>query len=128
MLAREVTALVHGAAALAAAEEATAIVFGGHRRAVQKAPSSRWSTRSPPPGFHRARPSTPAWPSSTSWSPPAWSASKGEARRLLGQGGATVGGVRPEASAEIDSADLRFGRFLLLLRKGKRQVHLVVAE
>jgi tyrosyl-tRNA synthetase len=54
-------------------------------------------------------------------------ASKGEARRLLGQSGATVGAARPDAAATVGTDDLRFGRFLLV-RKGKRQVHLVVAE
>jgi tyrosyl-tRNA synthetase len=54
-------------------------------------------------------------------------ASKGESRRLLGQGGVTVGGARPDPAGSVQSADLRFGRFLLV-RKGKRQVHLVVAE
>jgi hypothetical protein len=38
-----------------------------------------------------------------------------------------VGGVRPDASTVISAGDLRFSRFLLL-RKGKRQVQLVVAE
>ena len=125
VLAREVTALVHGAAALAAAEEATAIVFGvtdepsqgAFESLVDEIPTTRLSRADFAAGMAIVDLLAAAGVST----------SKGEARRLLGQGGATVGGVRPEASAVIGSGDLRFGRFLLL-RKGKRQVHLVVAE
>ncbi|MEO8695192.1 MAG: tyrosine--tRNA ligase [Acidimicrobiales bacterium] len=125
VLAREVTGLVHGADAVAAAEEATAIVFGGSDEPSEAAleslidgiPTVRLTLDSFAAGVPVADLLVAA----------GVVASKGEARRLLGQGGATVGGQRPDAGGTIDSAALRFGRFLLV-RKGKRQVHLVVAE
>jgi tyrosyl-tRNA synthetase len=125
VLAREVTGLVHGAEAVAAAEEATAIVFGGADEPSEAAleslidgiPTARLTRES----FAAGVPVVDLLVAT------GVVASKGEARRLLGQGGATVGGARPDAAGTIDSAALRFGRFLLV-RKGKRQVHLVVAE
>ena len=125
VLAREVTGLVHGAATLAAAEEATAIVFGATDEPSQAALETLVDEI---PTFRLARGRFDAGVAIVDLLAEAGvAASKGEARRLLGQGGATVGGVRPDASTVISAGDLRFGRFLLL-RKGKRQVQLVVAE
>ncbi|MBA2634538.1 MAG: tyrosine--tRNA ligase, partial [Chloroflexi bacterium] len=54
------------------------------------------------------------------------SQSRGQARRVLGEGGAYVNNVRvADPSAVPDRADLLAGRWLLL-RRGKR--HLAVAE
>ncbi|TML15889.1 MAG: tyrosine--tRNA ligase [Actinobacteria bacterium] len=125
VLAREVTGLVHGAAELAAAEEATAIVFGATDEPSQAALETLVDEI---PTFRLARGRFDAGVAIVDLLAEAGvAASKGEARRLLGQGGATVGGVRPDASTVISAGDLRFGRFLLL-RKGKRQAQLVVAE
>ncbi|HUP75388.1 MAG TPA: tyrosine--tRNA ligase [Acidimicrobiales bacterium] len=125
VLAREVTELVHGGAAVAAAEEATAIVFGGTDEPSEAALESLIdeipTVRLTHGAFEAGVPVVDLLVEAAVVS------SKGEARRLLGQGGATVGGVRPDGSATIGIGDLRFGRFLLV-RKGKRQVHLVVAE
>jgi tyrosyl-tRNA synthetase len=125
VLAREVTGLVHGAAALAAAEEATSIVFGSTdepseaalESLVDEIPTTRLTRATLAEGLAVVDLLVEA----------SVATSKGEARRLLGQGGATVGGTRPDAAGVIGAGDLRFGRFLLV-RKGKRQVHLVVAE
>jgi tyrosyl-tRNA synthetase len=125
VLAREVTRIVHGTDAVAAAEEATAIVFGATEEPSESAlcslvdeiPTTRLARGSFDRGFAVVDLLVEA----------GVAASKGEARRLLGQGGATVGGLRPAASASIGLEALRYGQFLLV-RKGKRQVHLVVAE
>ena len=53
-------------------------------------------------------------------------ASKGEARRLLKQGGVSVNRGK-RTSAELDSSTLIGGRFLLL-QKGKKQRNLVIVE
>ena len=125
VLAREVTALVHGAAAVSAAEEATAIVFGGSDEPSQPALESLIDEI---PTVHLTRGAFETGiPVVDLLVEAGIASSKGDARRLLGQGGATVGGVRPDGSATIGLGELRFDRFLLV-RKGKRQVHLVVAE
>ena len=124
-LARAVTTLVHGAAAVAAAEEATAIVFGATddpsesalESLVDEIPTTRLTRAAFAGGLAVVDLLVDAGVAT----------SKGEARRLLGQSGATVGASRPDAAATVGTDDLRFGRFLLV-RKGKRQVHLVVAE
>ena len=125
VLAREITALVHGDAALAAAEEATSIVFGGTDEPSEPALESLIdeipTVRLTRAAFEAGVPVVDLLVEA------GVVASKGEARRLLGQGGATVGAARPDVAGTIGAADLRFGRFLLV-RKGKRQVHLVVAE
>jgi tyrosyl-tRNA synthetase len=125
VLAREVTELVHGAAAVAAAEEATAIVFGGSDEPSQAALESLIdeipTVRLARAAFESGVPVVDLLVEA------GIASSKGDARRLVGQGGASVGGVRPDGSATIGLGELRFDRFLLV-RKGKRQVHLVVAE
>jgi len=125
VLAREVTGLVHGADAVAAAEEATAIVFGGSDEPSEAALESLID------GIPTVRLTRAAFeagiPVVDLLVEAGVATSKGEARRLLGQGGATIGAARPDVAATIDAGDLRFGKFLLV-RKGKRQVHLVVAE
>jgi tyrosyl-tRNA synthetase len=124
-LAREVTGIVHGPAAVAAAEEATAIVFGASddpteaalHSLVDEIPTTRVARRSFDDGVAVVDLLVDV----------GVAASKGEARRLLTQGGASIGGARPDVAALVGADALRFGRFLLV-RKGKRQVHLVVAE
>ena len=124
-LARAVTALVHGAAAVAAAEEATAIVFGASDEPSESALESLVdeipTTRLARSAFAGGLPVVDVLIDA------GIASSKGEARRLLTQAGATVGGARPDPAASVGLDELRFGRFLLV-RKGKRQVHLVVAE
>ena len=125
ILAREITALVHGDDALAAAEEATAIVFGGTDEPSEAALESLIdeipTTRLTRAAFDAGVPVVDLLVEA------GVATSKGEARRLLGQGGATIGAARPDGAATIGATDLRFGTYLLV-RKGKRQVHLVVAE
>ncbi len=55
-------------------------------------------------------------------------ASKGEARRTLTQGGAYVNNRRvDDPEVALDPADLLHGRYLVL-RRGRRQYHLVTVE
>jgi tyrosyl-tRNA synthetase len=53
-------------------------------------------------------------------------ASLGEARRFVAQGGVYVNNVRVEVGAKVDDSQLLHGRYVLL-RRGRRQLHLVVA-
>lgn len=119
-LARAVTDIVHGAAAREAAEQATAVVFGGEPTAaalnslIDEVPTTRLGageSLTVTDLLLRAQ----------------ICASKGEARRLLDQGGATVNGVKLPGDHVLTLADLVFERFHLL-RKGKRSVFLVVVE
>ena len=52
--------------------------------------------------------------------------SLGEARRFIEQGGVYVNNVRVDVGASVTSAQLLHGRYVIL-RRGRRQMHLVVA-
>ncbi len=52
--------------------------------------------------------------------------SLGEARRFVEQGGVYVNNVRVEVGAKVDDSKLLHGRYVIL-RRGRRQMHLVVA-
>jgi tyrosyl-tRNA synthetase len=52
--------------------------------------------------------------------------SLGEARRFVEQGGVYVNNVRLEVGARVDDSQLLHGRYVIL-RRGRRQMHLVVA-
>jgi len=52
--------------------------------------------------------------------------SLGEARRFVEQGGVYVNNVRVEVGSKVDDAQLLHGRYVIL-RRGRRQMHLVVA-
>jgi len=49
----------------------------------------------------------------------------GEARRYVEQGGVYVNNVRVEVGARVDATQLLHGRYVIL-RRGRRQMHLVV--
>ncbi len=51
--------------------------------------------------------------------------SLGEARRFIEQGGVYVNNVRVESGAKVDATQLLHGRYVIL-RRGRRQLHLVV--
>jgi tyrosyl-tRNA synthetase len=50
----------------------------------------------------------------------------GEARRFIEQGGVYVNNVRVEVGATVNADQLLHGRYVIL-RRGRRQMHLVVA-
>ena len=124
-LAEEVTRLVHGDHATAAAGEATDIVFGQSSgtpsaAALEALVDAVPTTRVGGPGF--------ASPVSAIDLLAACGAatSKSDARRTIEQNGYTVNGNRlAGVDAVIARADLVHGRFLLV-RRGKRQVYLVI--
>jgi tyrosyl-tRNA synthetase len=116
-LAREITTIVHGAAAAAAAEEASAILFGGSPAGASAQALSFLATEVPTSPFVpgedlvRALAATPL------------ASSLSDARRTIAQGAASVNGEVVREDRPLTPADLLYDRWLLL-RRGKRTYHL----
>jgi tyrosyl-tRNA synthetase len=125
-LAREVVTMVHGEEAARKSERASAALFGESiaeldeltlLEVVADAPSSTWSREALMAGVdpvdllvesHLAK-------------------SKAEARRFLEQGGVYLNNVRLDAETRVGIGDALHGRYLVM-RRGPRQLHLVVAS
>ncbi|MFX3658169.1 MAG: tyrosine--tRNA ligase [bacterium] len=122
-LARAVTAMVHGDAALASAERITEALFGGDLgalseddlRQLEQDGVDRTTVPRQPLGLLAALADS------------GMARSRGEARRLVQSGGVYVNG-HPQADPEreLDWEDALFGKFYLL-RRGKKQWHLLSA-
>jgi tyrosyl-tRNA synthetase len=126
LLAREITALVHGAAGLAVAEEATEVVFGrGEARPSAEALASLVDAI--PTGRLPAARLAAGVALVDVLAETGISSSKGDARRTVSQGGVTVNGRRAAVDDAVTSADLWYDRYLVV-RRGKKNVHLVVAS
>lgn len=119
-LAREMTALVHGADAVAAATRASEILFGGPLEGVSETTFGDVVGEVPTTAIERGRLSGPGLAVADALVGAELSASKGQARRDIEAGGVYLNNVRvSEVSRAISTADLLFGKFVLL-RKGKR--------
>jgi tyrosyl-tRNA synthetase len=119
-LGREVTTLVHGAEAAAAAQEASAILFGGSPAGASVQALEFLSTEVPTSPFAAGvtlAAALAATPLASSLS---------DARRTISQGAASVNGTAVPKDRPLTEADLLYGRWLLL-RKGKRNYHLLDA-
>lgn len=126
LLAREITGLVHGAEGLAVAEEATEVVFG--RGAQDPSAEALASLVDAIPTGRVARARLDAGlPIVDLLVDTGVCSSKSEARRTLEQGGVTLNGRRAALDDEVTGGDLRHDRFLLV-RRGKKHVHLVVVD
>jgi len=121
-LARELTTLVHGADAAVAAEAAGALLFGGDPTLATRSALETLAGEIPTSAV-----------ASTELDPVALlvrtglAGSNGDARRTIAGGGVSVNGERLGVDSEISPARLLHGRYLLL-RKGKANYHLVVAD
>jgi tyrosyl-tRNA synthetase len=118
-LAREVTTIVHGAEATAAAEEASAILFGGTPAGASAQALEFLATEVPTTPFEpgdlvHILASTPL------------ASSLSDARRTISQGAVYVNGTQQPEDRPLTEADLLHGRWLVL-RKGKRTYHLLDA-
>jgi tyrosyl-tRNA synthetase len=119
-LARELTTIVHGEEATAAAQEASAILFGGTPAGASPQALQFLSTEVPTSSFEpgdlvHVLAGTPL------------ASSVSDARRTISQGAARVNGEQvSDAERALTEADLLHGRWLLL-RKGKRNYHLLDA-
>jgi tyrosyl-tRNA synthetase len=124
-LANEVVAMVHGDDAAKKAERAGEALFSESiadldeatlLEVVAEAPSSNWSREELASGVD------PVDLLVTS----GLASSKAEARRYLEQGGVYLNNVRLDATSRVVLADALHGRYLVV-RRGRRQLHLVVA-
>ncbi len=123
-LAKELTTLVHGEEATAAAEAASAVVFGGTDAASIGADVLEVLVGELPGAtLDHALLSEPD-NVATVMAAGGVTASKGEAVRLVGQRGLSVNDRKLEPGATIAASDLLHDRHLLV-RRGKRHVHLL---
>src|ERR1700734_2932491 len=119
-LAQEITRLVHGPEATEAAEEASAILFGGSPAGASAQALEFLASEVPTSPFV----SGITLAAALSATPLASSLS--DARRTIDQGAASVNGAVVPADRPLTEADLIYDRWLLL-RKGKRNYHLLDA-
>jgi len=119
-LARETTTLVHGAEATAAAEEASAILFGGSPAGASAQALEFLATEVPTSPF------TAGVTLAAALGATPLASSLSDARRTIGQRAASVNGEVVPEDRPLTEADLLYGRWLVL-RKGKRNYHLLDA-
>lgn len=119
-LARELTTLVHGAQACADAQHASEIMFGGQLQGVSEELFRDVVGELPTQALSADRLSGAGTALTDLVVASGLCPSKGQARKDIEAGGVYVNNQRvAEAAKLITSADLLFGRYLLL-RKGKR--------
>jgi tyrosyl-tRNA synthetase len=120
VLAREVTTLVHGAQALADAQRASEILFGGSLDGVDERVFEDVVGEVPTQELPRGALEGAGLPLVDAVVAAGLAPSKGQARRDLEGGGVYVNNVKQgDAARALTLADALFGRYLLL-RKGKR--------
>ena len=119
-LAREITTIVHGPEATAAAEEASAILFGGSPAGASAQALEFLATEVPTSPF------TAGVTLAATLAATPLASSLSDARRTIAQGAASVNGEVVTEDRPLVEADLLYNRWLLL-RKGKRNYHLLDA-
>jgi tyrosyl-tRNA synthetase len=119
-LAREITTIVHGPEATAAAEEASAILFGGSPAGASAQALEFLATEVPTSPF------TAGVTLAAALSATPLASSLSDARRTISQGAASINGSVATEDRPLVEADLLYDRWLLL-RKGKRNYHLLDA-
>jgi tyrosyl-tRNA synthetase len=119
-LAREITTLVHGPEATAAAEEASAILFGGSPAGASAQALEFLATEVPTSPFN------PGVTLAATLAETPLASSLSDARRTITQGAASVNGEVVREDRPLAEGDLLYNRWLLL-RKGKRNYHLLDA-
>ncbi len=122
-LAREVTTLVHGESAWAAAAEASAVLFGADPTTASASALEVASREVPTSGLDPD--DAPAVTSVLVATGLVRTSS--EARRALDQGGVYLNGARQEQDRLVGPTDLLHGRYALV-RRGKRAYAMVVAR
>jgi tyrosyl-tRNA synthetase len=119
-LAAEITTLVHGHEATAAAEEASAILFGGSPAGASAQALEFLGSEVP------ASPFTAGVTLAAALAATPLASSLSDARRTISQGAASVNGDTVREDRPLADADLLYGRWLLL-RKGKKNYHLLTS-
>ncbi|MEE9273895.1 MAG: tyrosine--tRNA ligase [bacterium] len=121
LLARAVTALVHGEEAARSAERAAEILFGGDLEGIEERDLLEAAGEMP----RTAHAAAPPLVLVDALVETGLCRSKGMARKDLSGGGIYVNNRRvAEEDASLSRADLLFGRYVLL-RKGKKNYHLL---
>ncbi len=126
-LAREMTTLVHGADALAAALKASDILFGGSLDGVTEDIFNDVVGEVPTKELERAKLDGAGSPIIDLVVASGLEPSKGAARKSLEAGGVYLNNVRADLTRTVTTADLLFGKYLLL-RKGKRSYAVLSAK
>jgi len=119
-LAREITTIVHGPEATAAAEEASAILFGGSSAGASAQALEFLASEVPTSPF------TAGVTLAAALAATPLASSLSDARRTISQGAASVNGEVVPEDRPLAEGDLLYNRWLLL-RKGKRNYHLLDA-
>ena len=119
-LAAEITTLVHGHEATAAAEEASAILFGGSPAGASAQALEFLASEVPTSPF------APGVTLAAALAATPLASSLSDARRTIDQGAASVNGEVVPADRPLAESDLLYDRWILL-RKGKRNYHLLAA-
>jgi tyrosyl-tRNA synthetase len=119
-LAREITTIVHGPEATAAAEEASAILFGGSPAGASAQALEFLASEVPTSPF------TAGVTLAAALAATPLASSLSDARRTIGQGAASVNGAVVPEDRPLAEGDLLYNRWVLL-RKGKRNYHLLDA-
>jgi tyrosyl-tRNA synthetase len=124
-LAEEITTMVHGASAASAAAAASEVLFGAGLDGVSEETLQMVATEVP---------TTRLSSDDLAAMGPAdllvrcgLAKSKGEAQRILAQGGASLDGTTIDPDGPLDVARARYGRYLLL-RRGKRNHAMAIVE
>jgi len=126
-LAREVTLLVHGPAALQRAERATAVLFAGDAdyRRLSAQELEEAFRGAPTSTLDRRRLGTPQATLLSVLTEVQLYPSRSRARAELAEGGISVNNVTiRDASYTLSEADLLHGRYIIL-RKGKKHYHML---
>jgi tyrosyl-tRNA synthetase len=119
-LAREVTTIVHGAEATAAAVEASAILFGGSPAGASGQALEFLAGEVPTSAF------VPGGDLAHALAATPLASSLSDARRTIAQGAAYVNGAVEREDRPLSAADLLHKRWVLL-RRGRRTYHLLDA-
>jgi tyrosyl-tRNA synthetase len=123
-LAREVTTMVHGADALARAERGSAVLFGGPL--ADASLEDVLMVFEDVPAVTLPRAAFESGMANTELAVVAGvAASKSEAARLIKQGGLSVNDRKLTDERSVTTIDQAFGGRLFVIRKGRRQTHVV---
>src|ERR1700733_8071901 len=117
-LAQEITRLVHGPEATEAAQEASAILFGGSPAGASAQALEFLASEVPTSPF------APGVTLAAALAATPLASSLSDARRTIDQGAASVNGEVVPADRPLAESDLLYDRWILL-RKGKRNYHLL---
>jgi len=127
-LAREVTSLVHGPAEAAAAEQAAAVLFGGDVAGLDERSLLDVFAEAPATALARTALDADGLALVEILAATGLCSSRSDARRTLAQRGVSVNGRRQDdPDRRLGPADLLYGRYVLL-RKGRRDHHLLRFE